>query len=312
MTRATPAVYFQCGMRMRSEVEVALPISCEEVWDVDVRWGPDISDSTSPPPGEVIAVYETEEDAWYTGTAAESGYHLRFSGCGEFLISSDLSEVQVRRDPSGRTEILPILLAGTVSAFLLTLRGATVLHASAVSIDGAALAFVGQSGRGKSTLAALLCLDGAEMVTDDVLTVDVGPTVTCLGGASELRLRAAAAPLAQERTGAVTRPTADERLALSAPRAPCAPLPLGGIVVPSPSRTTLAVEVRPLAPSTALFWLLAFPRIHGWRAPEVLQRDFAALSRLVDRVPVFDVTVPWGPPFDPATAAELRRLVSVN
>jgi hypothetical protein len=296
-------------MRLRSEVELALPTSHDDGWDVDVRWGPDIRDSIDSPPGEVVAIYETGDDAWYTGTATESGYHLRFRSCGEFLISSDLSDVQVRRDPAGPVELLPILLAGTLSAFLLTMRGATVLHASAVAIDGAALAFVGQSGRGKSTLAALMCLDGAQIVTDDVLTVDVGAAVTCLGGASELRLRPAAAPLAHGQPGAVTRETADERLALSAQPAPSGSLPLGAIVVPSPSRTAVRVEVRELVPSTALFWLLAFPRIHGWRSRDVLQRDFAALSALVNRVPVYDVTIPWGPPFDPAVAAELTTLV---
>ena len=71
-----------------------------------------------------------------------------------------------------------------------------MLHASAVAVDGIGLAFVGQSGRGKSTVAALMCVDGAELVTDDVLTVDPGPPVRCQGGASELRLRAAAAHLA--------------------------------------------------------------------------------------------------------------------
>ena len=212
-----PLIYEQCGVRLRSEVELHLPISSGDAFDVDVRWGEDIHDSSEPPPGDVIAMYGSDEDRWYTATSTGTDFRMRFREVGEFVISADLSTVEIRRDPAGRTEILPILMAGTVSAFLLALRGETVLHASAVAIDGAALAFVGQSGRGKSTLAALLCVEiaGIELVTDDVLTVDPGPPVTCLGGAFELRLRPAAAVLADARPGSPTRPTADERLAFA-------------------------------------------------------------------------------------------------
>jgi hypothetical protein len=80
-------------------------------------------------------------------------------------------------------------------------------------------------------------------------------------------------------------------------------------VIPAPSRTASEVEVRPLPPSTALFGLLAFPRVHGWADADVLTRDFSALSRLVNEVPAYDVTIPWGPPFDPDVGHALRSLV---
>jgi hypothetical protein len=302
-------IYEQCGLRLRSELELHLPVAVGEGYDVDVRWGEEIHDSADPPPGDVIAMYGSDEDRWYTATATGSGYHLRFRECGEFWISDDLAHVEVRPDPVGRTELLPILLAGTATAFLLSLRGETVLHASAVAIDGTALAFVGQSGRGKSTLAALLCVDGADLVTDDVLTVDAGPPVTCTGGASELRLRAGAMRIADDRPDAVTRTTADERLALTLGSVPPSSLPLAAIVVPAPSRTATEVAVRRVPPSTALFGLLAFPRIHGWCQAEVLSRDFSVLSDVVNRIPVYDVTIPWGPPFAPTVAPSLARLV---
>ena len=308
MTGADPAVYAQCGLRLRSEIDLPLPIALGDGFDVDVHWGPDLADSSAPPPGEVIAAYGSGEDSWYTATATGSGFLLRFRDCGEFAISADLSEIEVRPDPAGRPELLPILLAGTATAFVLTLRGQTVLHASAVALDGMALAFVGQSGRGKSTVAALLCLDGAALVSDDVLVVDPSPPVTCAGGAAELRLRDGAAVLAESRPDGTTRVTADDRLAFALRAAPVEPLPLAGIVVPAPSHTATDVEIRRLAPSTAVFWLLAFPRIHGWCRPDVLSRDFAAISQIVNTVPVYDVTIPWGPPFDPGVARSLSAL----
>lgn len=305
-----PVVYEHCGLRLRSEVELHLPRVSEAVWDVDVRWGPDIDDSDAPPPGEVLAAYGSGEDRWYTATATESGYLLRFRDCGELVVSADLDEVLVRRDPSGRADLLPVLLAGTGTAFLLALLGKTVLHASAVAVQGSALAFVGESGQGKSTLAALLCTAGAELITDDVLVVDGGPPVTCTGGASEIRLRSSASAIVDSRPDLATRTTADERLAFAPRCAPPRPHGLACIVVPVPSRTATDVGVRALPPSTALFTLLGSPRVHGWRRPDVIGRDFTTLSRVVNDVPVFEVTIPWGPPFGPRVAQSLARLVT--
>jgi hypothetical protein len=302
-------IYLQCGVRVRSQLELHLPVVPGSEFDVDVRWGSDVNDTGQPLPGDDIVSYDLDDARWYSATATDGGYRMRFHECGEFEISSDLTQVVVGRDPAGRTELLPILMAGTVSAFLLGLRGHTVLHASAVSIGGEAVAFVGQSGRGKSTLAALLCLDGAELVTDDVLVVDAAEPVVCRGGSTELRLRAAAAPLAAESPPAATRTTADDRVALTAGRARADSLPLRTIVIPSPSRTATQVEHHVVDPSTALFRLLSIPRVFGWRDPDVLRRDFTALSKLVNQVPVYDVVIPWGPPFDQSVAPALARLV---
>jgi hypothetical protein len=197
-------------------------------------------------------------------------------------------------------------MAGTVSSFILTLRGTTILHASAVAVDGGALAFVGQSGRGKTTVAALLCVAGAELVTDDVLAVRPGPPVTCIGGSSELRLREGAATLAGD--AASTRTTEDERLALTVPHAPVAAMPLRAVVIPRPSREATSLEVARLEPATAIVAFLAFPRVYGWNRRDVLQRDFGVFAALVDQVPVYTATIPWGPPFDPRVVNGLTDL----
>lgn len=52
------------------------------------------------------------------------------------------------------------------------LRGRFVLHASAVSRDGRAHAFVGGRQWGKSTSATLLLDDGFDLVTDDILPIE--------------------------------------------------------------------------------------------------------------------------------------------
>ena len=145
-------------------------------------------------------------------------------------------------------------------------------------------------------------------MTDDVLTVDPGPPALCAGAARELRLRPNAVEIADEHPDAPTRETVDKRLALTVEQAPLEPLPLAAIVVPAPSRTATDVEAQLLPPSTALLRFLEFPRIYGWRQPDVLTRDFATLSRLVNVVPVYDVLIPWGPPFGLSVVPALTEL----
>jgi hypothetical protein len=62
-----------------------------------------------------------------------------------------------------------------VLAILLHQRGELVLHGSAVTCGGGAIAFLGVKGRGKSTLAAALYARGHRLVSDDVLVVASGP-----------------------------------------------------------------------------------------------------------------------------------------
>lgn len=298
------------GLRICSELDLALPVAPDGRADVDLLWGSDIHDSRQTPPGDLIASYELPDRTWYSATDTGDGYRFRFHGCGEFTVSRDLRQVRARRDPEGDAAMLPILFVGTVGAFLLTLRGATVMHASAVCTGGSALAFVGQSGRGKSTIAAMLCGAGASLVTDDVLIVDRGDPVMCQGGASELRLRPNARPLVRTLDTTDTYPTADDRVAVSPSSVERSRVPLAAIVVPTPSRTARRVEFAHMPPSTALFAILSFPRVHGWRVASVLERDFATLSHLVSTVPVFEAAIPWGPPFDPRVAPALLSLAS--
>lgn len=54
------------------------------------------------------------------------------------------------------------------------LQGIEVLHASAVALGRRAIAITGPTGAGKTSLAAELILQGAELVADDVVAVDPG------------------------------------------------------------------------------------------------------------------------------------------
>ena len=135
-----------------------------------------------------------DEYPWYTFCRVGEGYVGRMTGIADFNIDADLRTVVCDPAVDGRSHVIPIVIPGTVTAFVLAIPGPPVLHGSAVEIDDRALAFVGVSGQGKSTMAAVFCSAGAALVTDDVLPLafDHGPngdeTVHCLRGGNEIRL----------------------------------------------------------------------------------------------------------------------------
>src|SRR5581483_12273022 len=64
-----------------------------------------------------------------------------------------------------------LLIAQTLP-FAALLHGLEVFHASAIVRDGEAVAFVGPSRAGKTSLALELCARGARFLADDVLALE--------------------------------------------------------------------------------------------------------------------------------------------
>lgn len=89
---------------------------------------------------------------------------------GTFLIRRG-KEVCVIPAPGVEESRLRLNLVGVVMAFLLHQRGFLVLHAACNSMNGGGVAFVGESGFGKSSMAAALYKRGHSLFTDDVLPI---------------------------------------------------------------------------------------------------------------------------------------------
>jgi len=84
-------------------------------------------------------------------------------------------------------------LLGPLMGFILRLRHRVSLHASAMVVDGRAVAIVGPPGAGKSTTAAAFGFLGYPVLSDDVVPLlDDGPTLMALPGYPRVRLRPAA------------------------------------------------------------------------------------------------------------------------
>jgi hypothetical protein len=87
------------------------------------------------------------------------------------LLIRDGCEVVVDAPPNFDPAVLRAFILGTAMAFILRQRGLLVLHASCVARGDMAIAFLGGSGWGKSTLASAFHQQGYRLITDDVMAL---------------------------------------------------------------------------------------------------------------------------------------------
>jgi len=101
--------------------------------------------------------------------AARRHYVSVVGGMFEFLIEADGRRIWCGWLGSTSIESLQVYLLGHALSFALVKQGFEPLHATAVVIEGKAIAFLGDSGFGKSTLAAAFLDAGHTLLTDDLL-----------------------------------------------------------------------------------------------------------------------------------------------
>lgn len=94
-----------------------------------------------------------------------------WNGLGEFLVSQDGRRIYCRRFDETSLESFQVYLLGQAIAFALVKNGLEPLHATCVVIDGKTVALLGDSGYGKSSLAACFLQAGHRLLTDDLLVL---------------------------------------------------------------------------------------------------------------------------------------------
>ncbi|MEM7058128.1 MAG: hypothetical protein AAF557_11105 [Pseudomonadota bacterium] len=101
-----------------------------------------------------------------------SGAMMWFTGSGrlDFRINAAADRVSVSGYQTNSHE-MSLLLLGQVFGVVLRMRRILSLHACALNLDGCAVAVLGASGVGKSTLAAHLASNGAPVLADDVTAI---------------------------------------------------------------------------------------------------------------------------------------------
>ena len=150
--------YSLFGLRVRSELALPelVPAKGDEPPDVLIRFG-------QAGAGEAEAgLHNADDELLYV--APDVGAY-RIAGGKEIIVEAR---------PGTPERNIRLYLLGSAFGALLHQRGLLPLHANAVEIDGRAVAIMGPSGEGKSTLAAWFHDHGYRIVADDVCVVKFG------------------------------------------------------------------------------------------------------------------------------------------
>lgn len=129
--------------------------------DVEVKVGP-VQGAPGPSPSWEVDAAPGHVRGWMPDAGA---FHVRGG-----------REIVVDPIPNADDRALRLGIVGPLLGVILMQRGLFVLHASTVAIDGAAVAFFGPSGRGKSTLTAAMTRAGHPLVADDMTVIDTAST----------------------------------------------------------------------------------------------------------------------------------------
>jgi hypothetical protein len=152
--------YFAYGLHIQS------PLRLPELVDDNSRARPDavirFGRVGKKPLVKVDGAYQVERDAIY----------CFWREAGIFLVHGG-REIIIEPGPEIEKLVLQPFITGPLLALLLHQRGLLILHASAVEVDGAAIAFLGDKGWGKSTTAASMLMRQHRLIADDVAALDI-------------------------------------------------------------------------------------------------------------------------------------------
>jgi hypothetical protein len=229
-------------------------------------------------------------------------YRITYCDGTDFVIDGAGREVWVTWPSSMTVGEVSAYLLGPIVGVVMRLRGMTCLHASAVNVDGRAVAFLGREGAGKSTTAAALAVKGFPVLSDDTIALtEARDEWTAAPGYPRVRLwpDAAGAIRAEAGTPALIPPGATGsasryHLNLQALRSrfQSDPLTLGLVYFLDEPNRQNQMSAEALTPSQALLALV--PNTYATRVldRDMRAREFEALSRFVERVPVRRLTRP--------------------
>lgn len=245
--------------------------------------------------------------------AATGALILDYADGTRFAVDAAGTEVWAEWADEATLEDTATYLLGPVAALLLRLRGCVPLHASAVLLDGGAVAFAGTSGAGKSTLAAAFARLGRTVIADDVLAVDAREDALLVHPAyPRVRLWADSTETLFGREDALPllTPNWDKRyLPLDGEGSafPTGPFPLRAVYLLD-RRGAGRHVIRPLPRREGLMRLVATTCATFVPDPALRAREFRVLARLAGEVPLRAVA----PADDPRALPELCRALEAD
>ena len=245
-------------------------------------------------------ITEQDSDSWSRfATLPDNSTYVRWEGVGEFLVSACGHHIQARQFEEASQESFHVYLLGQALSFALVNCGLEPLHATTVVVNGEAVAFLGESGFGKSTLAACFLQAGYRMLTDDLLILnkDAG-TFIAYPGPLRIKLYPHLAHrfLGRASNGvAMNSETRKLILPLSGDRVSLAPAPLRALytlAAPSEMSRKQPIRISVLPPREGFMALVKNTFNSRIVHPARLERQFKQMTRLASVVPVKELSYP--------------------
>jgi hypothetical protein len=280
-------LYRVFGLQLRSEIPLT------ELFPAEQGDGPEITIRLAPFPP-----IEGERFDGFAVTAA--GAVLNVPGAARYLVRNG-DEILVDPDPDGSERHMRLYLLGSALGALLHQRNLLPLHANSIGIGGRAVAFLGHSGAGKSTMAAWFHDRGFDVLADDVcvVTQSEGSPPLAQPGIPRLRMWRDALE-ASGRSADGHELSFDDAEKYNVPtREPTAegPLRLGAIYLLKKAEEATPGEpfVQPLGGIEAIDALVA-NTYRGGYIPMLggTKRHLASCLALARSVPIFAVNRLWG------------------
>ena len=154
--------YFIYGISIGSTVQLHHLDQLKSVHHYDAMIVPD-SELEIPPKS-------SHYSHWYHANSSEITYVRKDVAC--FIIRNG-TEIRFKSYPGADHQEIVRVLLGIPMGFLLQQRGLHTLHASVVRIGYQSAAFLGESGSGKSTIAASFLNHNHTLLTEDVAALNL-------------------------------------------------------------------------------------------------------------------------------------------
>lgn len=246
------------------------------------------------PPFQTMSL--PDDQPWMELYRRQDTYLVRFPGTADFEISKSGSEVRSHPVPGASPEAIEHLYLNQAYPLALSLQMKLVLHGSAVEIDGQALAFLGESGRGKSTLAVRFIESGCRFLADDAVVIEqMASGYLVRSGHPSIRLWADSlakllAPLVKrnvaiDHDGKARLILGDESIFCTTDR------PLAGVYILGEGEAS-TVSIAPIAAKPAMIELVRHSFMLGVDERSMLEHNFNKLAELCRRPLFFSLDYP--------------------
>jgi hypothetical protein len=289
--------YFVYGMTLQSEIPLALPKQGHgELGQIDLRIAPASHFSEA---ARSLPLHPDSESFYQTRFLPDGSTYVRWDGVGEFMISPDGRQITGRQNDEAHEESFQVYLLGQALSYALVKQGFEPLHATAIVVNGEAAVLLGNSGFGKSSLAACFLDAGHRLLTDDLLILRPGSRgVLAYPGPPRIKLFPKLARRFHHEAACGVAMNLESKkliLPLDHTQSMLDPVPIKGIYALLPPRATArqhAIRISVLPPRESFIALVKNTFNYRIVTPARLQRQFEAATRVVSAMPVKKVAYP--------------------